>query len=72
MKNCYRWRDCINWENDTWKLVSRPKRKKQIDIEWIYKKKKNIKGEVKRYKVKLVVKCYTKKYGIDNYHSYPI
>jgi hypothetical protein len=53
-------------------LVSGPKRKKQIDIKWIYKEKKNVKGEVKRYKIKLVVKCYSKKHGIDNYHSYPI
>jgi hypothetical protein len=52
-------------------LVSRPKRKKQIDIKWIYKENKNVKGEAKRYKVKLVVKCNSKKHGIDNYHNYP-
>lgn len=52
-------------KNDTWKLVPRPRGKKPIDVKQIYKENKNAKGEVKRYKVRLVVKNYSQKLGID-------
>jgi len=45
-------------KNDIWKLVFKPKRKKLIGVKWIYKEKKNTKGEVERYKARLVAKCY--------------
>jgi hypothetical protein len=35
-------------KNDIWKLVFKPKRKKLIGVKWIYKEKKNTKGEVER------------------------
>jgi hypothetical protein len=43
-------------KNDTWKLISRKKKKKLIGVKWIYKKKKKAKGEMKRYKERLVEK----------------
>ena len=39
-------------KNDTWELASLPKGNKAIDVKWVYKAKKNAKGEVKRYKVR--------------------
>jgi hypothetical protein len=39
--------------------------KKSIGVKWIYKEKKYIKGEVGRYKARLVVKDYSQKHGID-------
>ena len=39
--------------------------KKPIDFKQIYKEKKNTKGEVERYKVKLVTKGCSQKHEID-------
>jgi len=33
-------------KNDTWKLTNLPKNKKAIGVKWVYKTKKNAKGEV--------------------------
>jgi hypothetical protein len=52
-------------KNDTWRLVPRPNEKKPIVVKWIYKEKKNAKGEVERYKARLVAKGYSQKHGID-------
>jgi len=46
-------------------IESWTKKKKSIGVKWIYKEKKNIKGEVERYKVRLVTKGYSQKQGID-------
>jgi hypothetical protein len=46
-------------------LVPRPNEKKPIGVKWIYKEKKNVKGEVERYKARLVATGYNQKYGID-------
>ena len=40
-------------------------RKKTIGVKQVYKLKKNAKGEVERYKARLVVKGYTQRQGID-------
>ena len=36
-----------------------------IDTKWIFKKKKNEKGEVKKYKARLVARGFNQEYGID-------
>nr|GEW30773.1 retrovirus-related Pol polyprotein from transposon TNT 1-94 [Tanacetum cinerariifolium] len=38
---------------------------KAIGFKWVYKAKKNAKGEVKKYKARLVAKGYKQKHGID-------
>jgi hypothetical protein len=45
-------------KNDTWKLTNLLENKKAIGAKWVYKTKKNAKGEVQRYKARLVAKGY--------------
>ena len=52
-------------KNDTWELAILPIGKKTIGVKWVYKLKKNAKGEVERYKARLVVKGYSQRQGID-------
>ena len=60
------WKDVIDEEikaikkNDTWELASLPKGNKAIDVKWVYKAKKNVKGEFERYKARLVAKVIAK------------
>ena len=59
------WKDAMDEKikeikkNDTWELASLPKGNKAIGVKWVYKEKKNAKGEVKRCKARLVVKGYS-------------
>jgi uncharacterized membrane protein len=46
-------------------LVLGPNKKKSIGVKWIYKEKNNAKGEVERYKARLVAKNYNQKQGIN-------
>ena len=39
-------------KNDTWERVSLPKGHKAIGVKWVYKTKKNAKGDIERYKGK--------------------
>ena len=52
-------------KNDTWELTTLPKGQKAIGVKWVYKAKKNAKGEVEKYKARLVAKGYKQKHGID-------
>ncbi|CAB75469.1 copia-type reverse transcriptase-like protein [Arabidopsis thaliana] len=65
------WRNAMDEEiksiqkNDTWELTSLPNGHKAIGVKWVYKAKKNSKGEVERYKARLVAKGYSQRAGID-------
>ena len=52
-------------KNDMQELTTLPHGKKEIGVKWVYKMKKNAKGEVERYKARLVVKGYSQQQGID-------
>ena len=52
-------------KNDTFELTTLPKGYKPIGVKWVYKIKKNAKGEVKKYKARLVSKGYSQEAGID-------
>ena len=52
-------------DNDVWDLVSLLEGVKPIGCKWIFKTKRNLKGDVERYKARLVTKGYTQKEGID-------
>lgn len=52
-------------KNDTWVLTDLPKGAKKIGVKWVYKTKRNERGEVDKYKARLVVKGYAQKEGVD-------
>ena len=51
-------------DNDVWDLVPLPEGVKPIGCKWIFKTKRDSKGDVERYKARLVAKGYTQKEGI--------
>jgi len=52
-------------DNDVWNLVKLPKGVKPIGCKWIFKTKRDSKGNVERYKARLVAKGFTQKEDID-------
>ena len=66
-----KWIDAMNEEyksmkdNDVWDLVPLPEGAKPIGCKWIFKTKRYLKGDVERYKTRLVAKGFTQKEGID-------
>ena len=52
-------------DNDVLDLIEFPKRVKPIGCKWIFKTKRDSKGNVERYKARLVAKKFTQKEGID-------
>jgi hypothetical protein len=65
-----KWRNAMDEEikaiekNNTWELTTIPKEQKPIGVKWVFKTKKNAKGEIGRYKVRLVVKGYSQILGM--------
>jgi len=45
----------------TYEKLPLPKGKEAIGVKWVYKVKKNVKGEVERYKARLVAKINKQK-----------
>lgn len=66
-----KWRAAMDEEiksiekNNTWELTSLPNGHESIGVKWVYKFKKNAKGEIEKYKARLVVKGYKQKHGVD-------
>lgn len=52
-------------ENQTWKLITRDKKKKTIDSKWVFKVLKNTNGEVKKFKARLCARGFLQQEGID-------
>ena len=69
--NCDKWIEAINDEmkstrdNDVWDLVKLPEGVKPIGCKWIFKTKRDSKGNIERYKARLVAKGYSQIEGID-------
>ncbi|KAL8157792.1 hypothetical protein AgCh_002484 [Apium graveolens] len=51
--------------NNTWELVSLPSGQKPIGLKWVYKLKRDAKGEIVKYKARLVAKGYVQRQGVD-------
>ena len=49
------------YDNDVWDIVSLPKDKKTVGCKWIFKIKRDSKGNVEKYKARLVAKGFTQK-----------
>ncbi|KAL0546298.1 hypothetical protein IC582_016205 [Cucumis melo] len=52
-------------KNDKWELSTLPNEKKAVGVKWVFKIKRNEKGEVERYKKRLVAKGYSQRKDID-------
>jgi hypothetical protein len=48
-------------QNKVWDIVELPEGYKTIGCKWVFKTKRDSKGNIKRYKVRLVAKCFTQK-----------
>ena len=69
--NAQKWIDAMNEDikfmkdNDIWDLVPLPEGAKPIGCKWIFKTKRDSKGDVERYKARLVAKGFTQKECIN-------
>ena len=52
-------------QNQVWDLVELPYNCKKVGCKWVFKTKRDSKGNIERYKVRLVAKGFTQKEGID-------
>ncbi|GJT61588.1 retrovirus-related pol polyprotein from transposon TNT 1-94 [Tanacetum coccineum] len=52
-------------QNKVWDLVNLPEGSKRVGCKWVFKTKRDSKGNVERYKARLVAKGYTQKNGVD-------
>ncbi|KAH9684927.1 hypothetical protein KPL70_013734 [Citrus sinensis] len=71
-KNSLEWKRAMDEEveslmkNETWKLIRKPEKKKDVNCKWIYKIKEGIPGaEPRRFKARLVARGFTQREGID-------
>ena len=66
-----KWIDAMNDElksmvqNEVWDLVELPEGYKKVGCKWVFKTKRDSKGNIERYKARLVAKGFTQKGGID-------
>ena len=51
--------------NEVWDLVEIPKGAKTVGCKWVYKTKRDSKGNIERFKARLVAKGFTQREGID-------
>jgi hypothetical protein len=51
--------------NQVWKLEEIPKEAKTVGCKWVYKIKRDSKGNIDRFKTRLVAKDFTQREGID-------
>ncbi|KAG8493191.1 hypothetical protein CXB51_010608 [Gossypium anomalum] len=58
-------------KNQTWELVARPANRKVIGMKWVFRAKHNVDGSLNKLKSWLVVKGFSKKYGIDYFETFP-
>lgn len=57
-------------ENDTWRLVPLPPNRKPLPTLWVFKIKRDVDGNIARYKARLVVEGSRQKPGIDFNKTY--
>ena len=69
--NAPHWRDAAVSEfdslavNKTWTLVPRPLHRKVLQCRWVFARKRDSRGQVVRYKARLVIKGFQQKQGLD-------
>ncbi|KAL6340144.1 hypothetical protein AAG906_040580 [Vitis piasezkii] len=66
-----KWMEAMNEElksmahNGVWDLIEFPNSCKPVDCKWVFKTKREAKGNIERFKATLVAKGFTQKEGID-------
>ncbi|RVW83183.1 Retrovirus-related Pol polyprotein from transposon TNT 1-94 [Vitis vinifera] len=66
-----KWMEAMNEElksmahNGVWDLIELPNNCKPVSCKWVFKTKRNAKGNIERFKARLVAKGFTQKEGID-------
>ncbi|RVW44256.1 Retrovirus-related Pol polyprotein from transposon TNT 1-94 [Vitis vinifera] len=66
-----KWMEAMNEElksmahNGVWDLIELPNSCKPVDCKWVFKTKRDAKGNIERFKARLVAKGFTQKEGID-------
>jgi hypothetical protein len=61
-------------KNNKWELVELPSGKRVVGYKWVFTAKAvehKVDGSMKRYKAKLVAKCFTHTHGIDYEEIFP-
>jgi Reverse transcriptase (RNA-dependent DNA polymerase) len=72
------WRSVMSLEltaladNKTWTLVPPSSNQKVIGCKRVYKIKRKANGKIKRYKARLVAKCYNQEAGVDYDQTYSL
>lgn len=59
-------------KNDTWELMSLPKRKSTMGYQWVFTIKQNLDGTIERNKERLVAKGFTQAYGVDYHETFAL
>jgi hypothetical protein len=59
-------------KNDTWKLTTLRAGKKIMGWKWVFVVKQKPDGAIKRFKARLVVKCFTQTFDIDYQETFAL
>jgi len=57
-------------ENKTWNLMKLSPGRKALDNRWVFKIKRNLDGNIDRYKARLVIKGCSQRKGLDYHDTY--
>ena len=57
-------------ENKVYTIVERPTHKQPLMSKWVFKKKRGISGEVKKYEARLVALGFTQEEGFDHTETF--
>jgi transposase InsO family protein len=57
-------------EAGTWEVVERPQNINVVDSKWVFRMKKDAKGNVIKWKARLVARGFTQIYGVDYFETF--
>ena len=57
-------------ENNTWVLFDLPPGCNPITSKWIFERKRKVDDIIKRFKVRLIIRGFNQRYGIDYFDRY--